>query len=340
MTELIVHIGDGKTGSTSIQRTLDAGRAELSRQSIAYLGRTLEHCTSTEPFGWQTPEGAARLLHQMDPETAADQIFEVLAADLETLDGAGVRTAIWSNEALCARHEAPIRALTRLQEAGVRLRVVLYVRRHDHWARSAYAQWGVRHKSYLGQVKSFKDWIAERPVAIAGKLRRWDDAMGDVLDIRNFHGVGDVVGDFLSLAGARDIDTVQAYETPPPAVLAAWAVYNSQSENEVLPDRFARLLNPSGLLHETPVNLPEPADLMPSAEDLAQLLEASGDDLAAVNAALRARGQDDLDGVPPAKGTAPPGTWEMLQLTLQMVFSLQEQVLQLKRQLRDLDENR
>ncbi len=36
MTELILHIGAGKTGSTAIQQTLSASRGQLDAAGIAY----------------------------------------------------------------------------------------------------------------------------------------------------------------------------------------------------------------------------------------------------------------------------------------------------------------
>ena len=339
MTELVVHIGHGKAGSTSIQRTLDHAQTELRAQGIAYLGRTLEHCTAREPFSWQTPEGAARLLHAMPPDLAAAEIVEVLSAELSHLRGAGIERAIWSNEALFARHEPAIAGLTALRDAGHTVRVALYLRRHDHWAKSAYFQWGIRHKSYKGPVMGFEDWVAARPVGFAGPLGRWQEAFGQDLDLRNFHAVGDVVADFLRIAGARDIATITAYETPSPRVLAAWALYNSLSEEEQTPDRFARVLNALGFLGAEPT-APDLDALFPSSEDLERILDAAADDVDAVNAAFREKGVADFTDVPAPRGAAAPGQAELMAMTMQMVFRLQEQVLRLKRQVRDLEDGR
>jgi len=46
--ELIVHIGMGKTGTSSIQSSMDLSRTELSQQKINFLGYDLQHCRSAK----------------------------------------------------------------------------------------------------------------------------------------------------------------------------------------------------------------------------------------------------------------------------------------------------
>ena len=113
---LLVHIGHGKTGSTSIQQTLLKNRDAMLERGIAYLGRMLEHCETSEPKEWQHADGAVRLLHQMPADTAGQEIYSVLTEELDRLKTIGVHTAIWSNEAFFARREAVCDALEKLRE--------------------------------------------------------------------------------------------------------------------------------------------------------------------------------------------------------------------------------
>ena len=338
MTTLIVHIGQGKTGSTAIQRALEAGRERLLEQGVAYLGRMLEYCGTSDPRAWQTPDGAVGLLHRMDHTRAEAEIGRVLGAELARLSARGIHTAIWSNEALFARHHGAAPALAALRGEGHPVKAVAYLRRHDRWAKSAYAQWGIRHKSYSGPVMPFADWVAARPVRFAEPLGVWNGAMGADLILRNFDDVDDVVADFAALAGIAGLDPIRSYETPPPAVLIAWALYNSLRDDEVTPDRFARLLNATGLLAGPPPALPEARDLLPSDADLAAVLQASAEDIAKVNTLLAERGVAPFDSAAPANGVTPPDDWEMMQLMMAMVFSLQDQVLRLRRRLNELEE--
>jgi hypothetical protein len=334
---LLVHIGHGKTGSTSIQQTLLKNRDALLERGVAYLGRMLEHCETSEPKEWQHADGAVRLLHQMPADTAGQEIYSVLTEELDRLKTIGVHTAIWSNEAFFARREAVCDALEKLREDGVAVTIIVYLRRHDKWAKSAYAQWGIRHKSYEGPVKSFQEWIKLRPVHFADNLEFWDQHFGSDLLVRNFDETPDVVADFFEKSGITDIDAIRAYETPSPQALMAWAVHNSRTEKEVQPDAFGRLLRPSRLFWEPAKLLDAKETYCPTEDELDQILSECAPDLERINKIFAAHGEPVFDTKDKAKASPVPDDWEMIQYMMVMVFSLQEQVLRLKRRIDELE---
>lgn len=57
MVKLIVHIGNGKTGSSSIQGTLLAGRQALADQGEVDLALMLEHGQNAVCPAWQQRSG-------------------------------------------------------------------------------------------------------------------------------------------------------------------------------------------------------------------------------------------------------------------------------------------
>src|SRR5690606_31434216 len=264
-----------------------AARADLAAQGAAWLGTMLEHCSAAPPHAWQTPSAARLFFHDMPEERAADELGRTLGAERARLAEGGVRTAIWSNEALFPRRAAAAAALGHLRDSGVPLTLVVYLRRHDRRARSAYAQWGIRDKTYAGPVKGFRDWITETPVAYSHVLSFWEGRFGDALNPRNYDAIEDVVPDFLALAGVEGLAGQRRFQTPPSPVLLAWAVNNSRTADPVGFGDFQRLLAASGL-DQAPADgvLPSPADLLPADDDLAAVLAGAAADLAAVNAAL------------------------------------------------------
>lgn len=334
---LIVHIGHGKTGSTSIQRTLERSRDPLAENGTAYLGRMLECAEVANPRPWQNEDGAELLLHRMSDDAVADEVTEVLSEALQTLGDAGMVRAVWSNEALFARRRGVGRALSRLVEAGTEVSVVLYLRRHDRWAKSAYAQWGIRHKSYPGPVLSFDDWIKANPVRFAHMLEFWDNTHGSRLMLRNFDRTADVVADFLEITGIGGAEPVRVHETPSSRDLLSWAVYNSREAGEVTPERYARLLNAAARPGAVPPDAPPPKDLFPSTASLAAVLEDARDDLASVNAVFERLGVDGFSGDDPVSGMKPPGDWDVLQHLMSTILSCQEQILQLRRRVSELE---
>lgn len=330
-TKLVVHIGQGKTGSTAIQTALRSNQDALLAQGVHYLGHLLENAQNVPKLPWQHVVGSEMLLHQMPEDVAKADIIAVLTEELTRLSDLGAPFAIWSNEALFERRFAVGPALATLREAGWPVQVVLYIRRHDGWAQSAYAQWGIKHKAYSGPVKPFREWIADRPVRLGNRLDFWDGLLDDDLEIINFNEITDAAGDFFARLGIEDIQTHRAYETPSAEVLAAWAVYNSRFEQPMAPESFMRFLNAANLLHQPAPKVPCPSDLLPTTEDLAAVLEDAAEDIGETNAYLADRGQPIFDTSEAIKAKQPPTEWDTTKLLLAMLSSQQEQLTRLRK---------
>ena len=113
-------------------------------------------------------------------------------------------------------------------------------------------------------------------------------------------------------------------------MLAAWSVFNGRQQDRTLPNAFTRLGAPLGVLQQKGAPVPPLAELLPNTDDLLAIQDTYRDDLEAVNALLEAQGQP-----PMAYGTLDEkrrdvSTWEIDRMLLQMVFSLQRQVLDLQ----------
>jgi hypothetical protein len=335
--QLIVHIGQGKTGSTAIQQTLATHRDTLNAQGILYLGHMLEYAGSDCPKAWQNPASVDRLLHQMPDDQVASEVVDVLTQALEQSSGTGTKTLVWSNEALFMRRFGVSQALAQIQNAGWPVKVILYLRRHDKWAQSAYAQWGIRHKSYSGPILPFKDWISKRPTRFAEALEHWDGHLGKALTVVNFDTVDNAASDFLSRIDATDIPTDRVYETPAPEILAAWAVHNSRVDPEVLPGDYMRILNAAKLLHADAPDVAEPNSLFPSNDDLAQVLKDAHEDIARVNTILDKKGSRTFDEKVPAKAKKIPSQWDMTRVMLTMLSAQQEQIIRLRKRVDALE---
>lgn len=327
---LLVHVGMGKTGSSSIQETLRQGRQLLGQQAAAYLGLMLEY-SGTPRFPWQAANGSNLFFTRLQPEQCKEELYAVLAEELRRLGAAGVRQAVWSNEWIFQRHERVLPALLRLQEEGFDLRMVCYARRMDGWLRSAYVQWGIKDKGYRGPVRPFRDWWRQAAFSVARNAEAWSQAFGDRFVLRNYDVLGDVVGAFLAEArldvprrAARD------NEVPYPALLAAWLVHNTRHAEAVRPNRFMDLWRRSGVLSPMPVA--PPSEMLASEADLAAVRAHYEEDTAKVNALLGAQGEPPLDLATPLRPQREASAWEMQVLLLRMVHSLQEEVQELRRE--------
>lgn len=272
--ELVVHVGMGKTGSTSIQKTLNFHASLLQERKAYYLGLMFEN-SPIKKYSWQRPGGWADV-QNMSSEKAIKEISEIAVETLSVLGNGGYEKLIWSNESLFSNHRVVLPILEKLAATGVGIKIVLYIRRHESWARSAYFQWGIKHKTYTGPVKSFHQWIQDKSMNYSGIVNQWLRFKSAELLIRNFDGCKDVVVDFLNCTGMGDygLESLRDNETPNATVMALYAIYNSQFENEMLPEDLLRLMRNTSLINVEPIGC-DFNELVPNPEDLEYLREQS-----------------------------------------------------------------
>jgi len=332
MTRLVVHVGHGRTGSSSIQRTLTEGLEQLEAQSVFFLGLVLERVDVGHSPVWHHEYGSPELF-TMSPEVAAQEVHDVLAAGLQQAAREGATTAVWSNEWILQREAFVLPALARLRDEGADVSVVAYVRRHDAWARSAYIQWGIKHKTYPGVVRPFAEWrpgFGEDNFEFATHLRPWADAFGEAFHLYNFDAIDDVVQHFLAQLGVAGLPTASANASALPEVLSANVVFSSMASDQLMPDRFEYHHQRAG----DPVRMPPLDHLMPTADELAALVAASADDIAEVDALLTERGQPALDFDTPLEPVVNPTSEQADAYLAQVVYYLAEEVRGLKRELK------
>lgn len=250
--KLIVHIGTGKTGSTAIQKCLRLQRPQLNDQGFYYWGLNLEHAPSRRRRDWQQPGGIAQL-QKMSKEEATSELTIVLEESLsEVQEGS---TIIWSNESI---YEMPdvYQPVFKAAQANHDVTIILiaYARSMPSFILSAYKQWGVKHKTYPGPVKSFRGWVAANKnfLAYSRKLLEWDKAFPGQFKIYNYDSLDDVVEHFtahslIPVDASQLKEAARQNESPDDILLAIYALHNSRFPDPVLPSRIAQLLAEGGL---------------------------------------------------------------------------------------------
>lgn len=287
---LVLHIGAGKTGTTAIQKALHADAQALEGRRVVYLGLMFERARQ-RLFQWQQPAAIAAF-HAL-PELEAAREFGALlreclrASDLDA-------TLVLSNESFFGQNAAVIRALAPFVEGGLDLTVIAYVRRHDQWAKSAFIQWGIRHKTYVGPQKSFGEWDNPERNAFYPKLQTWLDAFGERVLVRNYDAVEDVVSDFYAVVGlgARK-SPERTYQAPQASELVLRALFNQLIPGQSSPERFEELFGSTDAMAMAPLG-EWLGGLLPSEEELGRVIEATTADRGQVNAVLLGQGQPPL----------------------------------------------
>ena len=249
--KLIVHIGMGKTGTSSIQKALRQNEARLAAQSVAYLGMWF---TDIDP-AFARQEGQ-RAFFAADADEMAGHARAFATALRRRHEDAGAERFILSNEGFFGR-VAKLSPFLNALRGEMDVALIAYVRDPRSWLPSAYTQWGVRHKENTGPVQPF----AERAATLVRQyrpLRTWHGDFCDILDVRAYEKGLNVVQDFAAATGIElDMDGKRYLERAEPAEVLLRALFNDRFEDAVMPERFASAVLPQG--HVAPVSVAEMA---------------------------------------------------------------------------------
>ncbi|NDY90905.1 hypothetical protein [Ideonella livida] len=292
----IFHIGAGKTGTSSIQNTLRRSREALRRQGVGYLGLMLEHAP-LQRFAWQKAS-ASEVFHALPEAQATAELREVLFHALAQARAEGLHTLIWSNESFFKRNHAVRPVLHQMAGQGGKALLLAYVRRHDAWLRSAYVQWGIKHKTQPGPVQPFRQWMQPQMAHFGHTLSGLSQAFPGQLVVRNFDAAGDTVQDFLQVCGLtpQGLHILRDNISPEPEELLLRSLYNSRVPGEALPERFDRAMPCGWSGAHTPAE--HLGQLLPTAEDLAAAGQACAQDRALLDDLLAQQGQPPVATTP------------------------------------------
>lgn len=310
---LIVHIGTGKTGSTSIQHFLGDNSEKLARMGVAYWGLNLEHsvCDSKRK-AWQTPEGLSRLQEMSDQEALAD-LSEALSNAIDQWNKSESSIAIWSQEAIYNRPQVYIPAISQAASRyGILVHITAFARNHRDYALSAYRQWGISHKHYPGPVLGFSDWCQHYfpSLEYGKKLRIWREEFGDSFSLLDYDLIADVVEEFILDSLARVLPASMCGELlaelpcarrnahPNETLQLLHAIYNSLFAEPKLPHSFRELMRSLSLSRH--LNFDVPWDhFLPKGHIVDEVFEALRNDRE-VLAGLLGRRQELGRALPPA----------------------------------------
>lgn len=282
----------GKTGSTSIQRTLRMSSGLLADRGVKYLGLMLEESPLKANYPWHFDFGWSEFVKM----PVAQRESELVSA-LTEIDAAlpeSIHTLIWSNETFFHGLELIKRVLLAVAP-HFDVEIVGYVRSPGSWVQSAYVQWGIKHKTYAGALKTFGTWAADHPYQVKPFVDDWS-SLGFHSMFYNFDAISDVASQFINTyvpGGSDSIKVIRSNDSPAPVALAMFAYHNSLSETPVHPAEIEPLLNSSGLLRRrqkmTAFN-----ELLPTDDSVGDYIKRFENEMSSVNAYFDSVGQPSL----------------------------------------------
>lgn len=294
--QLILHIGGGITSTSSIQNTLQKNIMNMKKQGYWYLGLLLENIDD-QKYIWQNT-ARNKDFHALSKEEVTEQVLNIFEEIMVQAKNENIHTLIWSNESFLDRNENIYHILNLLSEKGIELKIIVYSQEYVSWARSAYIQWGIKHKTYKGNLQSFHEWIPKNTPKFYSLLKNIVDRFPNQLFVRNMDGRNDIVEDFCHFChlDISDFKIKLSDQSPSNEELFFRALFNSQYQDIVLPNRFNQLVSRKLDSTKTPVEYLN--TLLPSQEDLEQVREESIEDRELLNKLLISQNQETIDEEP------------------------------------------
>lgn len=250
--KLIMHIGMGKTGTSSIQKALKSSTDLLTRQNVAYLGMWF-----TDVDARFARYDGQRAFIASSPQEMAAHGRTFLKALERRREETGATRFIMSNEGFFGRREK-LEPFLDVVAQGIDLTLIAYVRDPRSWLPSAYTQWGVRHKENAGPVQPFGE-RAKTLIRQYRPLKDWRAQFGDALDVRTYEKGLDVVRDFADAAGVElNVSDERSLERAEPAEVLLRALFNDRFEGPAMPNLFANAVFGPG--QAPPVEVAEMAE--------------------------------------------------------------------------------
>jgi len=228
--EFIVHVGAGKTGSTSIQSYFKSNFERLKLNSTLYAGLVFE--TLGVDKEWKKNQWV------FNENLPSDILIKEADKYAEFAKKSNISRIVISNESFCNKIELLVPFLLYLKTKYT-LKIVYYVRDLYKWSVSAYKQWNIKHKTYQGEICSFDTFLKTKPYSLLYSVVKELQCSGfeNELIIRNFDKLEkqDVTFDFLSAigidakVGVRSNEGLSVYDLP------VFYFYNNSKNEPVLP---------------------------------------------------------------------------------------------------------
>ena len=135
----------------------------------------------------------------------------------------GAQTFILSNEGLFGEGGSALKIF--IDEIGRQsdLKIIAYMRPVREWLPSAFAQWGVRHKTYEGPIQPFRQRAPHLIKQYAG-IRAWNENFKSALTVRKHTKSTDVVADFAETIGLDISSDKRRLERSEPADMVLQAL--------------------------------------------------------------------------------------------------------------------
>ncbi len=336
--KLILHIGTGKTGTSSIQKTLRMNETVLNKIKTKYLGFIFEFAYD-QIYEWQKPSALSYFNHQLSSDKKQEELYDILDITIVNASKKGVEKLLLVNESLFSSFDDFIPVLHKLKrENKIDLNIVIYVRDYLSWSQSAYKQWAIKHKANSGKIKNYNEWAKDR-ISMFHFHKTIEPIIKEFpLDVtlKKMEDTKDVVKDFLHLCDIenKNFNIIRDNETPGNEDLLLRALFNNKFQGSVKPKVFNEIISSN---IEKSITIEDYMDnLLPNNKDLSNLSNLVQPDMEELNKLLVNQGKKPYvkDNFGAKKKNV--DTSKLLMMLSSLVMSQSIKIDKLEKQLKEI----
>jgi len=243
---VIVHLGAGKTGTTSIQKFLldNYSQNQWNNNRLFYGGMCFESLGRDKRWKQQP-----WLFNELAEDELYDEFIQEFKRYIKFCTENGFSTLVISNETFSVAVEKLIPVFKSLSHYAD-LHLCHYVRSPENWVVSAYQQWCVKHKIIEGPIITASEYLQVKPYGILGDVIRVivDNDMENHLTVRNMERCSNnnTVEDFFTtynLSYQKSEDEIRANLSSSSLDEAVFFINNNANHQSTLPHEGHQLLN-------------------------------------------------------------------------------------------------
>lgn len=237
---LILHVGMGKNGSTSIQQALRLNQKKLADQKAEYLGIWFDMIDPAYSGFIEQMQ-----LWTLPHEEKIDAGLKLASFLKRQNEKSGAEKFILSNESWSGQAKTLKPVLDQLADHEIEITVVAFVRNPISWLPSAHVQWGIRNKLNNGPILSFESSARDLIRWYVGIIE-WAEEFPSAFKAISYDLANDVVEAFAQEAGLEmDRPEKRLLERGEEAEILMRALFNERYEGREIPETFNEAVFPA-----------------------------------------------------------------------------------------------
>lgn len=237
--ELIVHIGVSGSESSNLHESLITLNKELRAKHVTNWGYSLEKAPIKE-YKWQNLVSNWNDFYSKgNKEIFINEMRNCLIDNIKRERRQDTKKIVWSNGRIIDLPDLFLPALKGVQDL-VSLKIICYLDHPSQWANFAYKQWGIKHKTYSGKIKTFDEYFLKNKINHVKKIVPFLKACKGQVEIYNTLAMKESSSShFLGLLNVQPSKKVVTSEISNEELYLRF-LFNNEINDEVLPSIFDR----------------------------------------------------------------------------------------------------